>query len=135
MNFTSVSGKNWVFKKFDHTEVKKFADDYSLNEIVAKLIAIRKNNIEDINLYLKPTIKNLLPNPLILKDMDNAVERTYQCIKKGELIGIFGDYDVDGATSTAILTKYFSLLNQNIKTYIPDRKREGYGPSIKGFKN
>ena len=135
MNFTSVSGKNWVFKKFNSSDVKKYSEDYSLNEIVAKLLSIRKKNIEDIGLFLNPTIKNLMPNPLTLKDMENAIERTYQGIKKRELIGIFGDYDVDGATSTALLARYFLSINQKIQTYIPDRKREGYGPSVEGFNN
>ena len=135
MNFTSVSGKNWVFKKFNSSDIKIYSEDYSLSEIVAKLLSIRKKNIEDISLFLNPTIKNLLPNPLCLKDMDNATERTYQSIKRSELIGIFGDYDVDGATSTALLTRYFLSINQKIKTYIPDRKREGYGPSVEGFNN
>ena len=76
-----------------------------------------------------------MPNPLLLKDMDNAIERTYQSIKKSELIGIFGDYDVDGATSTALLARYFLSIDQRIQTYIPDRKREGYGPSVEGFNN
>ena len=135
MNFTSVSGKNWVFKKFNSSDIKIYSEDYSLSEIVAKLLSIRKKNIEDIGLFLNPTIKNLLPNPLRLKDMDNATERTYQSIKRSELIGIFGDYDVDGATSTALLARYFLSINQKIQTYIPDRKREGYGPSVEGFNN
>ena len=82
MNFTSVSGKIWEFKKFDNSDVKKYSEEHSLSEIVAKLLAIRKKNIGNINLFLNPTIKNLLPNPLCLKDMENATERTYQCIKK-----------------------------------------------------
>jgi len=135
MNFTSVSGKNWVFKKFNSSDINIYSEDYSLNEIVAKLLSIRKKNIEDIGLFLNPTIKNLMPNPLTLKDMENAIERTYQGIKKRELIGIFGDYDVDGATSTALLARYFLSINQKTQTYIPDRKREGYGPSIEGFNN
>ena len=76
MNFTSVSGKNWLFKKFNSTDIKKYSEDYFLNEITAKLLSIRKKNIENIDLFLNPTIKNLLPNPLRLKDMKNAVERT-----------------------------------------------------------
>jgi len=135
MNYTSVSGKNWVFKKFNSADIKKYSDDYALNEMVAKLLSIRKKNIEDIGLFLNPTIKNLLPNPLSLKDMENAIERTYQSIKKRESIGIFGDYDVDGATSTALLTRYFLSINQKVQTYIPDRKKEGYGPSVEGFNN
>ena len=126
MNFSSVNGKNWILKKFLESDVKNLTEIYSLNEIVARLLSIRKQNIENIDLFLNPTIKNLLPNPLQLKGMKIAVERIYKSIKKKELIGIFGDYDVDGATSTALLKKYFLSLNQNVKTYIPDRKREGY---------
>ena len=80
MNFTSVSGKKWIFRKFDTSDIKKYSESYSLNETVAKLLSIRKKNIEDINLFLNPSIKNLLPNPLNLKDMNNAVNRTYESI-------------------------------------------------------
>ena len=65
--------------------------------------------------------------------MNSAVERTYQSILNGDLVGIFGDYDVDGATSTAILSKYFLSINQKVHTYIPDRQTEGYGPTINAF--
>ena len=82
MNFTSISGKNWLLKSFNNSEIKKFTEFYSITEIVAKLISIRKKNINDVDLYLNPTIKNLLPNPLQLKDMDSAVKRTYESIKK-----------------------------------------------------
>ena len=133
MNFTSVSGKNWIFKKFNSNDIKKYKEDYSISEILAKLLSIRKKNIDDLNLFLNPTIKNYLPNPFRLKDMKCAVERTFLSISKNDQIGIFGDYDVDGATSTALLTKYFLSINRKIQTYIPDRKKEGYGPSVEGF--
>ena len=133
MNFPSVSGKNWLFRKFDSSDVIKFIENHSLTEIVAKLLSIRKINIKDINLFLDPKIKNLLPNPFRLKDMKNATEKTYQTILKKEIIGIFGDYDVDGASSTALLSRYFLSIKQKIQTYIPDRRIEGYGPNLTGF--
>ena len=135
MIFSSVTGKKWIPKKFSYNDIKKYTEDYSLNEIVAKLLAIRKKNINDIDLFLHPTIKNNLPNPFILKDMKNAVEKTFEAIQNKNSIGIFGDYDVDGASSTALLSRYFTSIKQSVKTYIPDRKSEGYGPSIKGFEN
>ena len=135
MSLASVSGKNWLFKKFDPSDVIKISESYALTEIVAKLLSIRKKNIENINLFLNPKIKNLLPNPLHLKDMKRAVDRVYSSIIKRELISIFGDYDVDGASSTALLTRYFLSINQKVQTYIPDRQKEGYGPNIDGFKN
>ena len=133
MSFSSVSGKNWLFKEFDSSEITKFSEDYSLTEIVAKLLSIRKKKIDNIDLFLNPKIKNSLPNPLHLKDMKSAVDRVYDSITKGEFIGIFGDYDVDGASSTALLARYFLSINQKVQTYIPDRQKEGYGPSIDGF--
>ena len=133
MNFMSVTGKNWVFKKFNSTDILKFTESYSLNETVAKLISIRKKNIENIDLYLDPKIKSLLPNPFNLKDMEKAVTRVSESIINNELFGVFGDYDVDGATSSALLVRYFSSIKQKINTYIPDRKTEGYGPSKQGF--
>ncbi len=135
MNSSSVSGKNWLFKKFDNNEVSKLSETYSLSEITAKLLSIRKKNIDNIDLFLNPKIKNLLPNPMIIKDMKKAIERTYKSILRNDLIGIFGDYDVDGASSTALLARYFSSINKKICTYIPDRHKEGYGPSNKSFKS
>ena len=133
MNYSSVTGKNWIFKKYDNLEAKKLSEDYLLSEIVAKLLSIRKKNIENIDLFLDPKIKNFLPNPFKLKDMKIAVERTYYSIINKQTLGIFGDYDVDGATSTALLYKYFTSIKQKIHTYIPDRKNEGYGPNIPAF--
>ena len=112
MNFSSVTGKNWIFKKYDNLDVKKFSDDFLISEIVAKLLSIRKENIEDINLFLNPKIKNFLPNPFHLKDMKNAVERTYYALCNEQTLGIFGDYDVDGATSTALLSIYFKSIDK-----------------------
>ena len=116
-------------------DIANITEKYFLSEIVAKLISIRKKNIKDLDLFLDPKIKNLLPNPYRLKDMENAVNRTFQSIINNEIIGIFGDYDVEGATSTALLAKYFIAIKHKNKTYIPDRQKEGYGPSINGFKS
>ena len=135
MNFSSVSGKKWLFKKFDTSDVSKFSENFSLTEIAAKLLSIRKKNISDINLFLNPKIKNLLPNPFKLKDMNKATDRVYKGICNNETFGIFGDYDVDGATSTALLARYFLSIKQKVQTYIPDRQKEGYGPSVEGFNN
>ena len=65
--------------------------------------------------------------------MVKTTSRSVKIIREKEKIGIFGDYDVDGATSTALLGNYFTKLNLDYEVYIPDRKKEGYGPSIKSF--
>ena len=133
MNSLSVSEKNWIPKEFSSEEIEFFKTNYFLDEIVAKLLSIRKIKKEEIKFFLNPSIKNILPNPYILKDMDTAIERTEKSIISKKKIGIFGDYDVDGATSTAILGKYFELLGVPFEFYIPDRKTEGFGPNEKAF--
>ena len=133
MTEESVLGKKWILKNYSEDTVTLLKSNFNISEILSRLIAIRKIKIEEVNLFLNPKIKNILPNPLILKDMDKSIERTTKAIFSKEKIGIFGDYDVDGATSTAILSNYFNQIGQKISVYIPDRKTEGYGPSNKGF--
>ncbi len=133
MNINSVLGKDWISKNYNEETASFLKENFSLSEILSRLIAIRNIKMEEVKLFLNPRIKNLLPNPFILKDMEKAVNRTIKAISKKEKIGIFGDYDVDGATSTAILGNYFTEINQDIEIYIPDRKTEGYGPSRQGF--
>jgi single-stranded-DNA-specific exonuclease len=133
MSTLSISGKNWILKKYNQEEISFLKDNFSLDEITSKLLSIRKIKREDVNSFLNPSIKNFLPNPNNLVDMDKSSVRTLAALEKNEKIGIFGDYDVDGATSTALLGKYFSVLNISYEIYIPDRRKEGYGPSIKSF--
>ena len=135
MNSVSVTGKNWFLKKFDQEQIVYLKDNFSLDEITAKLLVLRNIKREDVNSFLNPSIKNFLPNPDCLLDMKKSTLRTLNAIQNNEKIGIFGDYDVDGATSTALLGRYFDKLKLNYEIYIPDRKNEGYGPSISGFKN
>jgi len=134
MNFSSVSGKNWIYNKYDSSDIKNISEKFSLSEITSKLLSIRRKKIGDLDLFLNPKIKNLLPNPMKLKGMNIAVERVYKSINNSDLIGVFGDYDVDGASSTAILARYFLSINQKVIPYIPERKAEGYGPTSSAFK-
>ena len=134
MNALSISGKSWISKTFNEEDVLFIKENFILDSTISKLLSIRKIKKEDINSFLNPSIKNFLPNPNNLIDMEKSTKRTIDAIKQKEKIGIFGDYDVDGATSTALLGKYFSKLNLLYEIYIPDRKKEGYGPSINAFK-
>ena len=110
MNSVSVTGKNWILKKFDQEKIIYLKDNFFLDEITAKLLAIRNIKKEDISSFLNPSIKNFLPNPNNLLDMEKSSLRTLEAIKNKEKIGVFGDYDVDGATSTALLGRYFDEL-------------------------
>ncbi len=134
MKSISLTGKKWILKNFDNNYSNYIKENYYLDEITSKLLAIRKIHKNEIKLFINPSIKNMLPNPNILKDMDKAVIKTYETILKKSKIAIFGDYDVDGASSTAILGNYFKLINYKYDIYIPDRKKEGYGPNIETFK-
>ena len=108
MNSLSISGKNWILKKYNQDEIIFFKDNFSLDETISKLLSIRKVKKEDIVSFLNPSIKNFLPNPNIITDMEKSTKRLIKSIQNKEKVGIFGDYDVDGATSTALLGKYFS---------------------------
>ena len=110
MNSVSVTGKNWILKKIDQEKIVYLKDNFSLDEITAKLLVLRNIKKEDINSFLNPSIKNFLPNPNSLLDMEKSSLRTLEAIKNKEKIGVFGEYDVDGDSSTALLGKYFNEL-------------------------
>ena len=133
MKFVSATGKKWIFKNFDQKKAAKISEKFSLDEIVSKLLTIKKVDEDEIKNFLNPLIKHYMPNPSVITDMDVGVKKVIDCLKNKEIIGIFGDYDVDGATSTAILGNYFKSINHPFEIYIPDRQKEGYGPSIDGF--
>ena len=80
MNSVSVTGKNWILKKFDQSQIIYLKDNFALDEIIAKLLVIRNINKEDINNYLNPLVKNFLPNPNILLDMEKSSLRTLKAI-------------------------------------------------------
>src|SRR6185503_3384447 len=85
--------------------------------------------LEDVPDFLEPTLRKFLPDPSHLKDMDLAVARLVRAVQGGERVVAFGDYDVDGATSSALLLRFFRSVGGNIGVYIPDRRKEGYGPN------
>ena len=82
MKTLSVSGKNWILKNFDHNDIRYIKENFSLDEITSRLLSIRKIKKEEINSFLNPSIKNFLPNPNILEDMEKSTLRTYEAINK-----------------------------------------------------
>lgn len=131
----SALDKNWQAKKIDERQVLRITQQYGTSEILAKLLNIRNVDFDEINNFLNPKIKNYLPNPFDLMDMDIAVEAIIDAIATKKKITIFGDYDVDGATSSAILKRYFMKLGVVCEIYIPDRILEGYGPNSQALEN
>ena len=115
MNSLSVSGKNWVLKKYNE-EKSNFIKKFFIRWNTSKLLSINRL-IKMKWVFLNPSIK-ILPNPYNLIDMEKSTLRTVRAICLEEKLGIFGDYDVDAATSTALLGNYFSELNLNYEIYI-----------------
>ncbi|MBQ8870913.1 MAG: single-stranded-DNA-specific exonuclease RecJ [Alphaproteobacteria bacterium] len=105
---------------------------YDIAYVVAKILASRGVDVDNAELFLNPKLQNLMPNPSCLKDMDKVAIRLAKAIYEREKIGIIGDYDVDGATSSAVLCKFLDFFGLNPVVHIPDRD-EGYGPSNQAF--
>ena len=105
----------------------------NLSNVLARLLVVRRVQPDELGDVLEPTLKRLLPEPRLLKDMDRAVERVRSAIAGGEQVAIFGDYDVDGSCSAALLHEFLSALGVQPRVYIPDRMTEGYGPSAKAL--
>ena len=98
-------------------------------EIVGRLLAARGIGVEQAADFLDPTLRALLPDPSRLTDMDAAAERLADAAQRGETVGVFGDYDVDGAASAALMTTLLRALGCPVVTHVPDRMTEGYGPN------
>lgn len=125
----SVTGRRWYAREGDLRAGLALAQRFGLPEAVGRVMAARGVGLEEAGSWLEPTLRDLLPDPSSLKDMDRAAARIADAIKRGERIAIFGDYDVDGATSTALLQRFFEAVGGRVTTYIPDRLKEGYGPN------
>ena len=126
----SFSGKRWLQRPYDARLALGLAQQHDLPEIVGRLISARGIGSDGVASFLDPKLSTDLPDPGHLLDMSVAVNRLVVAVQQKQKISVFGDYDVDGATSSALLKRYFRALGQDIRIYIPDRLKEGYGPSI-----
>lgn len=125
----SAAGRRWYSREGDARTGLALAQRFGLPEIVGRIMAARGVRLDDAESWLDPTLRDLLPDPSHLKDMDRAAARVAGAVQAGETIAIFGDYDVDGATSTAMLKLFLEAAGGRVMTYIPDRIKEGYGPN------
>ncbi len=132
-NPLSLTGCEWIFKQADDRLTTTLMQQHDLPEVLARILAARGASSDDVESFLNPSLKQLLPDPYHLKDMEVAASRITKAITDKETIAIFGDYDVDGATSSALLMRYFRALGGNPIVYIPDRMTEGYGPNAKAM--
>ncbi len=124
----------WTLKpKPDSEKVKALSQALGVDGIIASLLVQRGvETFEEARKFFRPSLKDL-HDPFLMKDMDQAVNRIERAIAAGENILVYGDYDVDGTTSVALLSSYLKSYYPNISTYIPDRYDEGYGVSYKGI--
>jgi single-stranded-DNA-specific exonuclease len=130
----SFSGRRWCLRETDAEATRHFAREADVSPTVANLLMTRNVRASDAADYLNPTLRRLLPEPLSLKDMEKAVERAARAIMRGETVAVFGDYDVDGSCSAALLHSFLSELGRPPLLYIPDRLREGYGPNANALR-
>ena len=126
-------GKRWEIKIADSSLVKDLAKELNVSKIVAHLLVLRGiTTFPDAKLFFRPEIEHL-HNPFLMKNMQQAVARIEDAIAKNQKILVYGDYDVDGTTSVAMMYSFLKKFNQNIEYYIPCRYEEGYGISLKGI--
>lgn len=125
----SVSGRRWHMRATDERLGLALSQKLGVPEIVGRLLASRGVGPDEAADYLNPTLRAALPDPSHLRDMDKAVDRLCRAIRENEIIAVFGDYDVDGATSSALLRRYLRACGLEPIIYIPDRLKEGYGPN------
>ncbi len=119
--------KKWEFYNSDEKLVDEICEKYNLNKVIGKIIVNRHVvNDEDVRIFITPT-RDDFHDPFLFKGMDVAVERIIEAINNKEKILIYGDYDVDGITSTTVLKKYLIDRGIPVDTYIPNRLHEGYG--------
>ena len=122
----SLSGKTWQWRGGN---MDLGGSPGSLDDLVTQLLLARGVARDDLDRHRNPTLRGFLPDPSSFQDMDAAAERIAQAVIGRESITVFGDYDVDGATSAALLIRLMRMLGHDAAAYIPDRLLEGYGPS------
>ncbi|MCL2629147.1 MAG: single-stranded-DNA-specific exonuclease RecJ [Alphaproteobacteria bacterium] len=127
MEEKSLLGKVWSCAHIDRAEAEAISRRHGLSLDAASLLVAR--GVTDVEVFLKPSLAASMPDPFVIKDMDKAVEVVAASVLAGEKIAIFGDYDVDGITSAAVIIKYFRAVDygENIIWHLPSRDAEGYG--------
>ena len=123
---TSITGQSW---KWRGGAADARDPDFAPDDLITQLLLARGVARDDLDRHRNPTIRGFMPDPSVFRDMDSAAERLCDAVQSGETVTIYGDYDVDGATSAALLIRLLRDLGLPAGYYIPDRLLEGYGPS------
>jgi|694.fasta_scaffold19300_5 single-stranded-DNA-specific exonuclease len=130
----SLKGFDWVLASAEDRRVMQYMQSYELPEFLSRILVARDIHFDKVKDFLNPSLKRFLPEPFLLNDMETAVKRAVSAIQTNQKIVVYGDYDVDGATSSALLRRYFRDIGVSTQLYIPDRLDEGYGANPAALK-
>ena len=133
----SVSGRAWKDRLDERGSARALAiaQRHGLDELLARVLAGRNVDVDEVESFLDPTIKRLMSDPHTVTDMEAASARIADAVIRGENVAIFGDYDVDGATASALLCRYLRGCGLDPVVHIPDRIFEGYGPNVDAIRS
>lgn len=126
----SLGNKRWLIPQADDDAVAHIMRAHDLPEYIARMLAARGISADAVRPFLYPSLKDSLPDPHVMAGMGEMAEFAAGALMQGRKFGVFADFDVDGATSAAILTRFLRHAGQDAPVYIPDRLSEGYGPNI-----
>ena len=130
----SITGRAWRQRAADAGVVRSHGQRHGLSEPLARALASRGIAVDDADNFLSPTLKALFPDPSSFMDMDRAASIIVDALTSDRPMVVFADYDVDGATSAALLVRWFRAMGKDLPIYVPDRVTEGYGPSPAAFR-
>src|SRR5215813_9639805 len=132
----SVCGRPWRDRLDERASARALAivQRHSIPELLARILAGRGVEIDAVEAFLDPSIRRLMPDPHVVTGMEAAASRIADAVMRGERIAIFGDYDVDGATSAALFAHFLRHAGLDPDVYIPDRLFEGYGPNVEAVR-
>lgn len=131
----SAGRRRWVWRdpslaEANHRVAAGLAQRLGIPELLARILTARGVSSQMAESFLAPRLRDLMPDPSCLRDMDRAAARVAQAVRSRETVGLFGDYDVDGACGTALMASFLRQLGCSVMTHIPDRVAEGYGPNV-----
>src|SRR5580698_4514950 len=131
----SISGRRWRARPANETTVREIGRRHGLDEPLARALASRGVTADGGEAYLRPTLKALFPDPSSFAGMDEAARVLIDAMEAGRPTLVFADYDVDGASSAALLVRWWRAMGRELPIYVPDRMTEGYGPSPAAFRH
>ncbi len=129
----SLNKARWVVADVPLDAIERAARVYDIPEIVARMLLGRGIEHDQIGTFLNPTLREHFPDPFSMVGMEAMAEEVAGAIEAGASMAIFGDFDVDGATSSAVLYRFLKACGVEARIYIPDRMKEGYGPNVDAF--